>query len=144
MVPEPPVKRTAAVLTDFPVFSRVFISTNSPAMDLFRACNSWSSSFIRFSRFWSPSPISQLMMSRISGGSLLSITDHKRLPYVSGVTPMALSPRTCASMVLYNRRRAFRCVSDETASTLSSTSICLFMMGCLFPKRWCSTSTASR
>ena len=144
MVPEPPVKRTAAVLGDLPVFSRVFIDTNSPAMDLSRACNLWNSSFIRSSRFPSSSRISRLMMSLISGGILLSIKNDKRPPYVSKVTPVALSPRTCASMVLYNHRRAFRCVSDVTASMLSSTSICLSMMRFLFPKCLCSTSTASR
>ena len=143
MVPKLPVKRAAAVLGDLPVLSRIFIGTNSPAMDLSRACNSWSSSFIRFSRFRSPSPISQLIMSRISGGSLLSITDDKRPPYISGVTPIALSPQTWALMVSYKWRRAFRCVSDETASTPSSTSVCLSMMRCLFQERLCSTSTAS-
>ena len=142
-MPEPPAKRDAAVLGFFPVLSRLLGSANSPIPDRSLASNSFRSSSIRFSSFRSSSPNCLVMIRRISGGIFPSITDDKSPPYVSEVTPIALSPQTWASMVSYNRLRAFSCVSDVTASTLINTSMCLSMIRCLFPKRLLSTSTAS-
>ena len=76
----------------------------------------------------------RLNIRRMSEGSLVS----------GGVsTPKDFRLRMCDSVVTYRRRNAFRFWSDDTASTLSSSSICFEIIDRLLPNLFCRMSIAS-